>query len=57
MPGLASEKAPFWVAARVSDGEKDLPDAHIHVLDASHFVLDTKADEIAALARGFMGRK
>jgi hypothetical protein len=47
MLGLASEKAPFWVAARASDGEKDVP-------DASHFALDTKADEIAALVRGFM---
>ena len=33
---------------------KDVPDAQIHVLDASHFALDTKADEIAALVRGFM---
>jgi pimeloyl-ACP methyl ester carboxylesterase len=32
----------------------DVPDAQIHVLDASHFALDTKADEIAALVRGFM---
>ena len=37
---------------------KDVPDAQIHVLDASHFGLDTKADEIAALVRDFMqGRK
>ena len=28
--------------------------AQIHVLDAGHFALDTKADEIAALVRGFM---
>jgi pimeloyl-ACP methyl ester carboxylesterase len=33
---------------------KDVPDAQIHVLDAGHFALDTKADEIAALVRGFM---
>jgi pimeloyl-ACP methyl ester carboxylesterase len=33
---------------------KDVPDAQIHVLDASHFALDTKADEIAALVQGFM---
>jgi hypothetical protein len=26
----------------------------VHVLDAGHFALDTKADEIAALVRGFM---
>ena len=33
---------------------KDVPDAQIHVLDAGHFALDTKADEIADLVRGFM---
>ena len=33
---------------------KDVPDAQIHVLDASHFALDTKADEIAALVSDFM---
>ena len=33
---------------------KDVPDAQIHVLDASHFALDTKANEIAALVRAFM---
>jgi hypothetical protein len=30
------------------------PDAQIEVLDASHFALDTKADEIAVLVRDFM---
>ncbi len=33
---------------------KDVPKARIHVLDAGHFALDTKADEIAALIRTFM---
>src|SRR5580692_4951491 len=33
---------------------KDVRDAQIHVLDASHFALDTKADEIAALVHDFM---
>ncbi len=33
---------------------KDLPHAEVHVLDAGHFALDTKADEIAALVRTFM---
>ena len=32
----------------------DEPNAQVHVLDAGHFALDTKADEIAALVRGFM---
>jgi pimeloyl-ACP methyl ester carboxylesterase len=33
---------------------KDVPKAEVYVLDAGHFALDTKADEIAALVREFM---
>ena len=33
---------------------QDSPHAEVHVLDAGHFALDTKADEIAALVRVFM---
>jgi pimeloyl-ACP methyl ester carboxylesterase len=33
---------------------KDVPKAQVHVLEAGHFALDTKADEIAALVRAFM---
>jgi pimeloyl-ACP methyl ester carboxylesterase len=33
---------------------KDVPTAEVYVLDAGHFALDTKADEIAALVRAFM---
>jgi pimeloyl-ACP methyl ester carboxylesterase len=33
---------------------KDVPNAEVHVLDAGHFALDTKADEIAALVSQFM---
>ncbi|MGO9940285.1 MAG: alpha/beta fold hydrolase [Terracidiphilus sp.] len=29
----------------------DVPNAEVHVLDAGHFALDTKADEIAAIVR------
>jgi pimeloyl-ACP methyl ester carboxylesterase len=36
---------------------KDAPTAEIHVLDAGHFALDTKADEIASLVREFMKTK
>ena len=32
----------------------DLPDAKVVILDAGHFALDTKADEIADLVRDFM---
>jgi pimeloyl-ACP methyl ester carboxylesterase len=33
---------------------KDVPNAGVHILDAGHFALDTKANEIAALVREFM---
>jgi hypothetical protein len=31
-----------------------IPNAQVHLLDAGHFALDTAADEIAALLRGFV---
>ena len=31
-----------------------LPTAEVHLLDAGHFALDTAADEIASLVRGFV---
>ncbi len=33
---------------------RDVPNAQIHVLEAGHFALDTAADEIATLVRGFV---
>ena len=33
---------------------KDVPGAEVHVLEAGHFALDTKGEEIAGLVRGFM---
>jgi pimeloyl-ACP methyl ester carboxylesterase len=33
---------------------KDVPNARVHILAAGHFALDTAADEIAALVRGFV---
>ena len=35
---------------------KDVPKAEVHVLDAGHFALDTKAAEIAELVREFVSR-
>ena len=32
----------------------DVPKAEVHVLDAGHFALDTKADEIAVLVKAFL---
>jgi pimeloyl-ACP methyl ester carboxylesterase len=34
---------------------KDVLNAQVHFLDAGHFALDTKAVEIGALVREFMG--
>jgi pimeloyl-ACP methyl ester carboxylesterase len=36
---------------------KDVPNAEVYVLDAGHFALDTKADEIAGLVRAFMQKQ
>jgi pimeloyl-ACP methyl ester carboxylesterase len=36
---------------------KDVPNAQVYVLEAGHFALDTKADEIASLVREFMKRQ
>jgi pimeloyl-ACP methyl ester carboxylesterase len=35
----------------------DVPSAEVHVLDAGHFALDTKANEIAALVHEFMSKR
>jgi pimeloyl-ACP methyl ester carboxylesterase len=35
---------------------RDVPGAELAVVDGGHFALDTAADEIAALVRGFVGR-
>jgi pimeloyl-ACP methyl ester carboxylesterase len=34
-----------------------VPDAEVHILDAGHFALDEKLDDIAALIRGFLSRQ
>jgi pimeloyl-ACP methyl ester carboxylesterase len=36
---------------------KDVPSAEVYILDAGHFALDTKADEIAVLVRDFMQKQ
>jgi pimeloyl-ACP methyl ester carboxylesterase len=33
------------------------PGAEVHVVDAGHFALDTKAEEIAELVRAFMNKR
>jgi pimeloyl-ACP methyl ester carboxylesterase len=36
---------------------RDAPQAEVHVLDAGHFALDTAADQIAELVRGFVAER
>ena len=36
---------------------RDVPKAEVHIVDGGHFALDTAADEIAQLVRGFMSRE
>ena len=33
---------------------RDVPKAEVHVLEAGHFALDTRADQIAQLVRDFV---
>jgi pimeloyl-ACP methyl ester carboxylesterase len=40
---------PSFIAPGAEAFERDLPDAEIHLLDAGHFALDEKNDEIASL--------
>ena len=43
-------------AYRMGPRPSDLPDAEIHLLDAGHFALEEKNDEIARLILDFMAR-
>ena len=45
---------PSFVAAGGEAFKRDLPDAEIHLLDAGHFALDEKNDEIASLILKFL---
>ena len=47
---------PSFIAPGAEAFQRDLPDAEIHLLDAGHFAMDEKNDEIAALILNFMAR-
>jgi len=47
---------PSFIAAGATAYQRDLPDAEIHLLDAGHFALDEKTDEIAGLILRFMAK-
>jgi pimeloyl-ACP methyl ester carboxylesterase len=48
------EHDPSFIAAGAEAFLQDLPNAEIHLLDAGHFALDEKTDEIASLILQFM---
>jgi pimeloyl-ACP methyl ester carboxylesterase len=47
---------PSFIAAGATAYRRDLPGAEIHLLDAGHFALDEKTDDIANLILEFMAR-
>jgi pimeloyl-ACP methyl ester carboxylesterase len=47
---------PSFIAHGAEAFERDLPDAEIHLLDAGHFALDEKNDEIASLILAFLAK-
>lgn len=48
---------PSFTAPGAEAFKRDLPDAEIHLLDAGHFALDEKTDEVARLILDFMARQ
>jgi pimeloyl-ACP methyl ester carboxylesterase len=47
---------PSFTAPGAEAFKRDLPDAEIHLLDAGHFALDEKTEEIASLILNFMSQ-
>ena len=47
---------PSFVATGALAYRRDLPDGEFHLLDAGHFVLDERVDEVALLMLSFLGR-
>jgi pimeloyl-ACP methyl ester carboxylesterase len=45
---------PSFISPGAEAYKRDLPDAEIHLLDAGHFALDEKVDEIAGLMFAFL---
>jgi len=47
---------PFFVATGAEAFSRDIPDAEVHFVDAGHFALETKGDEITPLIIAFLDR-
>jgi pimeloyl-ACP methyl ester carboxylesterase len=48
---------PSFQVAEAEAYRRDLPEAQIRILDAGHFALDTAADQVAELIRGFLAAR
>jgi pimeloyl-ACP methyl ester carboxylesterase len=47
---------PSFIVPGAQGYKRDVPDAELHILDAGHFALDEKTEEVARLTRAFMAR-
>ena len=50
------EHDPSFIAPGAEAFKRDVPNGEIHLLDAGHFALDEKTDEIADLILQFMAK-
>ena len=48
---------PSFTVAGAWAYQKDVPDAEVHILDAGHFAMDTKSQEVADLTLQFLNRQ
>ena len=48
---------PYFSVNEAHCYKRDLPNAHIHIIDGSHMVLETNFDEVLDLIRSFMSSK
>lgn len=48
---------PSFAVGGATAYKRDVPDAEVHMLDAGHFALDEKADEVATLIRAFLAKQ
>ena len=47
---------PSFIAPGAEAFKRDLPESEIHLLDAGHFALDEKNDDIASLVLAFLAK-
>lgn len=48
---------PSFTVAGAEAYQKDVPQAEVHILDAGHFALDDKSDEIIHLTKAFLDKQ